>query len=67
MGKPERRRVAACVIPLLFGLMTAARASERVRAVDFLALFGAGTLFGIGVSGLIRLWRSRATANRAGF
>lgn len=67
MEKPDRRRVAACVIPLLFGLMTAARAAERVRAVDFLTLFGAGTLFGIGVAGLIRLWRSRAPANRAGF
>jgi hypothetical protein len=67
MDKPERRRVAACVIPLLFGVMTAARAAERVRAVDFLALFGAGALCGIGVAGLIRLLRSRAAARRAGF
>ena len=67
MEKPDRRRAAAFVIPLLFGIMTAARAADRVRAVDLLALFGGGMLFGIGVAGLVRFFRTRAQAKRAGF
>ncbi len=67
MDKPDRRRAAAFVVPLLFGVLTAARAAGRVRGVDFVALFGAGVLFGIGVTGLVRFFRVRSAANRAGF
>ena len=67
MAKPERRRAAAFVVPLLFGILAAARVAERVRAVDFMALFGAGIIFGIGIAGLVRFFRARSAANRAGF
>jgi len=66
MDKPERRRVAACVVPLLFGTMSAARAAGRVRGVDFLTILGAGVLIGVGVMGLVRFFRDRPAATRPG-
>lgn len=67
MDRSDRRRAAAFVIPLLLSILAAARAAPRVRSIDFVALFGAGMIFGIGVAGLVRFIRARAQANRAGF
>jgi hypothetical protein len=58
MDGPRARRSAVFAIPLLIGLVTAQRAAPHVRTVDFLLLFAAGVLFGVGLMGVIQVLRS---------
>jgi len=58
MNGPRTRRAAVFVIPLLIGLLSAQRAAAHVRTVDFLMVFAAGALFGVGLLGLIQVLRA---------
>jgi hypothetical protein len=58
MDGPRARRAAVFATPLLIGLVSAQRAAPHVRTVDFLLLFAAGALFGVGLMGLIHVLRS---------
>ena len=59
METVTRRHAAIFAAPLIVGLVTARQAAANVRLVDFLLLFASGALFGIGLTGLIRVLRRR--------
>ena len=68
MDKPSRRRFAIFVVPMIIGLITAQRAAPHVRAVDFLALFAGGVVFGVGLMGLVQMLKTRnSTSSRGSF
>ena len=62
MDKPPRRRFAVFAAPMIIGLITAQRAAPRVRAVDFLLLFASGVAYGVGLMGLIQMWKGRGSS-----
>jgi hypothetical protein len=62
MDRPSRRRLAVFAVPMIIGLVTAQRAAPHVRAVDFLLLFASGVIFGVGLMGLIQVWKARGSS-----
>jgi hypothetical protein len=53
-----RRHAAVFVMPLIVGLVSAQHLVPHMRTVDFLTLFASGTLFGVGLMGVIQALRS---------
>ena len=56
MDNEKRRRgsMAVLVIPLMVVFAAVSRVGDKVRTVDFLRIFGAGMLFGVALTWLLR-------------
>jgi len=59
MSPSRQQRVAGFAGPMLIGIISAQRAADHVRTVDFVLLFFGGVAFGAGVGQLIAFYRAR--------
>ena len=60
MERKTRGRTMLFLMCLLFSLSGILRVGATVRGVDFLQIFASGALFGVGLTGLIRMLRARS-------
>ena len=57
MSASQRLRVVVFVLPLIVTVAAARQVAPHLRAVDFVAVFAAGILFGVSLASLIRALR----------
>jgi hypothetical protein len=60
----SRLRAVIYAIPMIIALVAARRLVPDIRTVDFLLVFGAGTVFGCTLLGLIQVLRTSGNAGR---